>query len=57
MVEMKLGLARLLQHFKFLPGKGLPVPMRFDPKAFVLTAEGGINVRVLPRQARHAAPA
>lgn len=51
MVEMKMGLARLLQHYKLLPAPGLPVPMRFDPKAFVLTAEGGINVRVVPRSA------
>lgn len=45
-LQAKVGLAKLIQNFTFLPCKKTTIPMKFDPKAFVTAPINGIFLNV-----------
>jgi cytochrome P450 family 6 len=42
MVQTKVGLTILLKNYKFSLGSKTALPLKFDPKSFIMTTEGGI---------------
>ncbi|XP_060658143.1 cytochrome P450 6a2-like [Drosophila nasuta] len=45
-MQTRIGLAQLIQNFKFSVCDETDIPLNYDPKPFVLGTIGGINVRV-----------
>ena len=40
LMQVKTGLCHILSHFEVASCKDTPVPIVFDPKGFVMTADG-----------------
>ncbi|XP_067006628.2 cytochrome P450 6j1 [Anabrus simplex] len=44
LMQTKVGLIHLLSHFEVSPGKNTPVPIELDPKSFLLSTKGDIQL-------------
>lgn len=46
LLQTRAGLITLLNKYEFTVAAETPIPMVYDPKAFILTPEGGMNLKI-----------